>query len=67
MNMFSAQRVYVFINVTKLTVYFQKGHLPSQKTEALRWSGPCFLCQDPTTASYIKERLNSEPQPQKGT
>lgn len=47
-----------------LTIYLQKGHLPSQKTEALKWSGPCFLYRGPTTDSKMKERFNPELQSQ---
>lgn len=48
----------------RFTIYLQKGHLPSQKTEALKWSGPYFLYQGPTADGKIKERCNLELQSQ---
>lgn len=41
----------------KPSIYLQKGHLPSQKTEAQKWSGPCYLYQGPTADEETKERF----------
>lgn len=43
-----------FIVCGSFTAYWQKGHLPSQKTEARRWSGPCYLYQGPTAEGETK-------------
>lgn len=47
------------INFTFFSQYFQWAivyHLPLQTTEGQTQSGPCFLCQDPTTDRDVKRK-----------